>query len=144
MDQQSLPPQQRRTFLLLMIGGVSALLAAAAAWPVWRFLAPSGDADAVAKVPVARASVEVGGAFFFNFHGRPAVVVQPAPGKFAAFSAVCPHLGCIVKWLSEQGEFLCPCHAGRFSVEGAVLGGPPPQPLESLPLTLAEDQLLIG
>jgi cytochrome b6-f complex iron-sulfur subunit len=144
MDQHSLPPQQRRTFLLLMIGGVSAVLAAAAAWPVWRYLSPRSDAGAEAKVPVARASVEVGSAFFFNFRGRPAVVVQPMPGQFAAFSAVCPHLGCIVKWVPEKGEFLCPCHAGRFAMDGTVLGGPPPQPLESLPVTLAEDQLLIG
>lgn len=144
MDEQSLPPQQRRTFLLIMIAGVSAALAAAAAWPVWRFLAPSSDEDAAAKVPVPRASVEVGEAHFFNFRGRPAVVLQPTPGKFVAFSAVCTHLGCIVKWVPEKGEFLCPCHAGRFSTEGAVLGGPPPQPLESLPVTLADDQLLVG
>ena len=144
MDQQSLPPQQRRTFLLVMIAGVCAALAAATAWPVWRFLAPSSEDGAAAKVPVARESVEVGGAHFFNFRGRPAVVVQPTPGKFAAFSAVCTHLGCIVKWVPEKGEFLCPCHAGRFSTEGAVLGGPPPQPLESLPVTLADDQLLVG
>lgn len=144
MDEQSLPPTQRRTFLLLMIGAVSAALAALAAWPVWRFLAPSSEDGAAAKVPVPRASVEVGAAHFFNFRGRPAVLLQPTPGKFLAFSAVCTHLGCIVKWEQDKGEFLCPCHAGRFSAEGAVLGGPPPKPLESLPVALAGDQILVG
>jgi len=93
---------------------------------------------------VARGEVGVGKAHFFNFHGRPAVVLQLKPGDFSAFSAVCTHLGCIVKWVVEKQEFLCPCHAGRYSAEGAVLSGPPPKPLESLPVAVEGDQVLIG
>jgi nitrite reductase/ring-hydroxylating ferredoxin subunit len=49
-----------------------------------------------------------------------------------ALSAVCTHLGCVVAWQDQAGEFLCPCHGGRFSADGQVLGGPPPKPLETL------------
>lgn len=42
----------------------------------------------------------------------------------AAFSAICPHLGCIVKWDEEKREFPCPCHASSFTIEGKVTGGP--------------------
>ena len=142
--KDSLPPNQRRFFLTLILGGFSAALAVAAGWPVFRFLSldSGGTDDEIVEIP--RDSVDVGGAAFLTYRGRPVVVLQKSAGEFAAFSAVCTHLGCIVKWVPDQGELLCPCHAGRFSTDGAVLGGPPPKPLEPIPLVLAGDLLRIG
>ncbi len=134
----------RRTFLTAALGAIGAVLAAAAAWPVWRYLSPleqPGDED---RIALERDDVPLGVAHFFRFRGQPAVVLQPSPGTFLAFSAVCTHLGCIVQWLPEQREFLCPCHAGRFAPDGRVLSGPPPRPLDPLPVTVVEDRLLIG
>lgn len=144
MEQEGPAPKQRRFFLTILLAGVGSALAGATLWPVWRFLSPRSGAGAQETVTLSRSQVEMGQAHFFSFRGRPAVVLQPVAGTFAAFSAVCPHLGCIVKWLPEEGEFLCPCHAGRFSSEGNVLSGPPPKPLESLPVVLQADQVIIG
>lgn len=144
MENDPVSPSQRRFFLTVMLGGIGAALAAIAAWPVWRYLSPREGVGEREKIAISKAQVEVGGAHFFQFSGHPAVVLQNAPGNFLAFSAICTHLGCIIQWQADKGEFLCPCHAGRFSSEGQVLGGPPPKPLDPLPVTLAGDQILIG
>ncbi len=137
-------PPQRRKFLFTMLGGLGALIGAASAWPVFRFLAPSDTGGGSDQVSVPRADVAVGKAHFFQFRSKPAVILQPSPGDFIALSAVCTHLGCVVAWQEQAGEFLCPCHGGRFSAQGLVLGGPPPKPLESFVVELDGDQLKIG
>jgi cytochrome b6-f complex iron-sulfur subunit len=72
------------------------------------------------------------------------VLLQPTAGEFLALSAVCTHLGCIVKWVADSEEFLCPCHGGRFSPAGQVLGGPPPKPLAVYGVSIEGDEILIG
>lgn len=144
MSESTATPTERRTFLGMILGAVGAGLAALFIWPLFRFLAPRNKGDAVAQVRLPRDQAPVGGAHFFSFQGRPAVLLQPEAGEFVALSAVCTHLGCIIKWVDDSQEFLCPCHAGRFSTSGQVLGGPPPEPLTTYAVTVEGDDILIG
>lgn len=61
--------------------------------------------------------------------GEPTIVIR-YEGKLRALSAVCTHLGCLVKWFPNRAEFFCPCHAGRFDANGVNIAGPPPSPLK--------------
>lgn len=144
MTDQTTPPLQRRKFLYGMLAGLGAVIGAASIWPVFRFLSPLKGDGSKAQVLVPRAQVAPGKAHLFQYLGKPAVVLQSAPGQFVALSAVCTHLGCVVAWQEQAGEFLCPCHGGRFSATGQVLGGPPPTPLEQLAVAVDGDQLRIG
>lgn len=144
MENDRIPPERRRFFLTIMLSGIGAVLAAAASWPVWQYLAPRKGVGEKEKVTIPRDQVPLGGTHFFTFRGHPAVVLQEKAGVFIALTAVCTHLGCIIKWLPEKGEFECPCHAGSFSPTGTVLGGPPPKPLESYPVSVQDDSIVIG
>jgi Rieske Fe-S protein len=51
-------------------------------------------------------------------------------GGIHSYSAVCTHLGCIVKWNDSEKSFDCPCHGSRFSYAGKVINGPANADLE--------------
>lgn len=51
-------------------------------------------------------------------------VYRDAFNELHAFSAVCPHLKCIVQWNEFEKTFDCPCHGSRFSCMGKVINGP--------------------
>ena len=72
--------------------------------------------------------------------GRNVFVFHHEKG-FYAISAVCTHLGCIVKQASVG--FNCPCHGSRFDSMGRVIGGPAPRPLDWYALSLAPDGQLV-
>jgi glycine/D-amino acid oxidase-like deaminating enzyme/nitrite reductase/ring-hydroxylating ferredoxin subunit len=45
-------------------------------------------------------------------------------GKLHEMSAVCPHLGAIVRWNPGEHCWECPAHGSRFDAEGKVIQGP--------------------
>ena len=49
---------------------------------------------------------------------------RDARGVLHEYSAVCPHLGCVVAWNSAETTWDCPCHGSRFDTLGRVINGP--------------------
>lgn len=45
-------------------------------------------------------------------------------GKLHEMSAICPHLGGLVRWNASERTWDCPCHGSRFDAYGAVIVGP--------------------
>ena len=70
-------------------------------------------------------------------------VVKQPQGAVKVFSPICTHLGCGYRWDDTEKKFLCPCHGSSFDVNGRVLGGPAPRPLDELPTKIEAGRLLV-
>lgn len=51
-------------------------------------------------------------------------VYKDTDGTVYRFSALCPHLKCIVSWNKLEKTWDCPCHGSRFDAKGKVINGP--------------------
>ena len=68
------------------------------------------------------------------------VVRQPG-NQYTVYNGRCTHLGCAYSWQPDQQQFTCPCHAGVYGMDGKVLAGPPPRPLDALQTRVESGQL---
>jgi Rieske Fe-S protein len=59
----------------------------------------------------------------------PCWVRRIADEQFQVFAVNCAHLGCPVRWFSQSGLFMCPCHGGVYYADGSRASGPPPRGL---------------
>jgi menaquinol-cytochrome c reductase iron-sulfur subunit len=62
---------------------------------------------------------------------------------FQVFATNCAHLGCPVRWFSQSGLFLCPCHGGAYYADGSRASGPPERGLFEYRYQVARGTLLI-
>jgi menaquinol-cytochrome c reductase iron-sulfur subunit len=65
------------------------------------------------------------------------------PPHVSVLSPLCPHLGCPVGWVPDDGKFKCPCHGGVFAADGAHVSGPPPRALDPIPFEIRDGRLWV-
>lgn len=51
-------------------------------------------------------------------------VYRDEDGEVYTVSAVCPHMGCRLRWNGAERSWDCPCHGSRFEYDGTVIDGP--------------------
>ena len=71
-------------------------------------------------------------------------VVKSAGNQITAFGPQCTHLGCAYHWDASVNKFACPCHASFFSLQGQVLAGPAPRPLDRYLTRVQNNRLQVG
>lgn len=84
--------------------------------PYVDWLSP-GDVSSVDEIPYGEGAVLRDGL-------EKIAVYRDTLGRAHACSAVCPHLGGIVRWNSAEKTWDCPCHGSRFDKFGEVINGP--------------------
>ena len=115
---QTLYDPSRKT--LLAAGKfVAGLLNVAAQYTDWLTRGDVGSADEIA--PDSGAVIRRG--------LTKVAVYRDAAGALHECSAVCNHLGGIVRWNSNDKSWDCPCHGSRFDKLGKVINGPANQDL---------------
>ncbi len=75
---------------------------------------------------------------------KTAWVVKEADNKVVAFGPQCTHLACAYHWEAAADKFVCPCHGSEFSIEGKVLAGPAPRPLDRYVTKIENNRLQLG
>ena len=68
---------------------------------------------------------------------------KDADGKPVILSARCTHAGCAVQWKAGDKKFFCPCHQGYFDELGKNVSGPPPRPLDRLPVEVVNGEMIV-
>ncbi|TDQ11937.1 FAD-dependent oxidoreductase [Pedobacter metabolipauper] len=79
--------------------------------------------------------IKAGEGQIIEYKDQKLAVYKDSSGKISALDPVCTHAGCIVKFNTSEKSWDCPCHGGRFSIDGKVLNGPPTQDLKAYDLT---------
>ena len=136
-------PVRRRRFLRRCLGALGGLGFLMAAYPLIRYIEPPPEAEGGDRVEIDRATLPEGTSRTVIYRGRPTIVVNTSDG-YIAYNAVCPHLGCVVKWEGGTQSLICPCHGGKFGMDGSVQGGPIPGPLTAVELSVSDDKIIIG
>ncbi len=136
----------RRKFVNLFLGGTILGTVASFLYPVIRYLIPPRQAEAVEKkIAVAKVGeLAPNAAKLFKFGTSPALLINTSDGELRAFSAICTHLTCSVRYESDTGTLLCPCHNGRFDLAGNVISGPPPRPLEVYNVEIVGGEIFVS
>jgi cytochrome b6-f complex iron-sulfur subunit len=137
-------PLGRREFFANAFLGVAGLLGISVLGERFlAFLYPVVPSEREVEVPIAsRSALPPGGGMVVHSPvGH--IALEDVNGEVRAFSAVCTHLGCIVKWQPGPNQvWFCECHRGKYDRDGRVTGGPPPRPLDRVPVEVRGDQII--
>jgi len=136
----------RREFLKILERGLTLIGLTVIAVPIVAYFYPP-KLEEVPSEPVlvgGETEIPLNEAKTVRFGRYPALVLNTSEGM-RAYSAVCTHFGCIVKWDPTLGQIVCPCHEGFFNpTDGSVLSGPPPEALATLQVRVIDGQIYVG
>lgn len=136
----------RRQFLNILLTGSIATLAGAVIYPLLKYInPPKGLEDTATSVVAAKADeLLLNSAKIFRFGNKPGILVHTAQGEYKAFSAVCTHLNCTVQYDQVASHIWCACHNGHFDLNGRVISGPPPRPLEEFNVSIRGEDIVVA
>lgn len=135
----------RRSFLDYLLGSTAVATLGAIVYPILKFMTPPQIVESAEQTVVAAklSEVPVNSGKIFKFGNKPGILVHTANGEFKAFSAVCTHLECIVRYRDDTKQIWCACHNGQYNLSGKNIGGPPPRPLEEFKVNTRGDDIVV-
>jgi menaquinol-cytochrome c reductase iron-sulfur subunit len=148
----------RRNFFIAAINGLGALLGAAVAIPAAAYLLirPKSESESGFAEVGDVSQLKVGQPQEILYERKrvdgwkkitektSTWLVKTDAHTVIAYNPACTHLGCAYHWDASGSHFICPCHASVFSIDGKVLAGPAPRPLDRYVAKVEDGKILIG
>ncbi|MFQ9509726.1 MAG: FAD-dependent oxidoreductase [Lachnospiraceae bacterium] len=69
-------------------------------------------------------NIKKGTGAVISYRGKKVGVYRSPADKLYAVSAICPHLGCKLRWNQDELSWDCPCHGSRFDYKGNLIDNP--------------------
>ncbi len=137
--------ERRRSLLRWLLGGGITSSIVSFLYPVLHFIMPPAVPEAaVAEIGAGKIQdLKPNSAKIIKFGTRPVLLIRLGETEWKAFSAVCTHLNCTVQYREDGQQIWCACHNGFYDVNGKVVAGPPPKPLEEFQVRFRGDEVFV-
>ena len=148
----------RRNFLAIAVGAIGAVIGIVIAIPAvayvvgpalkrktsenWVRLGPTSKVE-LGTPTLFKTTIERQTGWILTEEELSIYILTEDGRDYIALSNICTHLGCRVRWITDQGQYFCPCHNAAFDKIGLVVSGPPPRPLDRYETKVEDDQLYI-
>ena len=136
----------RRGLIRGLLGGGFLASLASFLYPVIRYMNP----PAVPEASVNEATVAKVQEFALNsgkivrFGARPVLLIRSGEDEWRAFEGMCTHLNCTVQYETARRQIWCACHNGFYDLNGKVVSGPPPRPLEEYEVHIRGEEVIVS
>ena len=152
------PQMSRREFVGIVTAAVGSVMGVLVGIPTISYLiAPAltkDSADAwIPAGPVENYPIGIPTLFNFNrtkvngwektVNSYGVYILHNEDGTFLALSNKCTHLSCRVNWKPDETAYICPCHDAYFDINGQIVSGPQPRPLEDYETKVEDSNLFI-
>ena len=138
-------PQERRTLLRWLLGGGFTASILSFLYPAVKFMnpptVPEASTNEVSAGKVQDLKPTSGK--IVKFGSRPALLIRVSETEWRAYSAICTHLNCTVQFQDSTRQIWCACHNGFYDLNGKVVSGPPPRPLEEYAVHIRGEDVVI-
>jgi Rieske Fe-S protein len=136
----------RRSFVRWILGGGFCSSILSFLYPAIRFLKPPQAAEAIVnEAPAGKiGDLRPNTAKIVRFGTRPILLTRISETEWKAYSAVCTHLNCTVQFHEAKRQIWCACHNGYYDLNGQVVSGPPPKPLEEYLVRIRAEEVIIS
>lgn len=136
----------RRGIVGWLLGTGVATSLSAFLYPVLKFVLPPATAEAaVNEATVGKVNdFKLNSGKIVKFGSTPALLVRVSETEWKAYSGICTHLNCTVQFKDASHQIWCACHNGLYDLNGKVLSGPPPRPLEEFTVRVRGDEVILS
>ena len=138
--------EPRRNLLRWLLGGGLSASLISFLYPAFKFMNPPDIPEAsVNEVTAGKVQdLKPNNGKIVKFGSLPVLLVRTTETEWRAFSGVCTHLNCTVQYKESSHQIWCACHNGLYNLNGQVVSGPPPHPLEEYSVHIRGDEVVVS